>query len=83
MNGLEPGGSTNLICRWFTDLLFTDRSIRMQTLHAIAGVAIAHVKRREKTFENKNAPELTIRPTPCPEEYLDFLSDPEPVPVVE
>lgn len=55
----------------------------MQTLHAIAGVAIAHVKRREKTFENKNAPELTIRPTPCPEEYLDFLSDPEPVPVVE
>jgi hypothetical protein len=55
----------------------------MQTLHTMAGVAFAHTKKWEETFENKAAPELTIRPMPCPAEYLDFLSDPEPAPVIE
>lgn len=49
----------------------------------MAGVAFAHVQRWEEMFENKAAPELTIRPKSCPAEYLDFLSDPEPVPVIE
>jgi hypothetical protein len=55
----------------------------MQTLHTLAGVSFAHVKKWDETFENKAAPELTIRPTSCLAEYLDVLSYPEPLPVIE
>jgi hypothetical protein len=46
----------------------------------MAGVAFAHTRKWEETFENKAAPELTIRPMPCPAEYHYFLSDPGPAP---